>query len=70
MTAQKGHLAHPLLGPTDADALRRAVERLRGFGLSHTEAATEMLRKNFYDFIDSETETTDDTVPRLRIVKR
>ncbi len=70
MAARKGHPAHPLLSPTGAEALRGAVERLRRNGLSGAEAATEIMRKNFYDFIDSEVDAQSERPLRLRIVKR
>lgn len=68
---REDHPDRSLLDPTGADALRRAVERLRGNGLSGAEAATEILRANFYDFIDSEVEAQEGRrCRRLRIVKR
>jgi hypothetical protein len=70
MATRKGRPASSLLKPTDADALRTAVERLRNNGLSHAEAAAELLRGNFYDFIDSEVEAESSKCARLRIVKR
>lgn len=70
MTARKGHPAQPLLSPVGADQLRGAFERLRNNGLSRAEAATEMVRRNFYDFIDSEVELESNKVLRLRIIKR
>lgn len=69
--SREDHPARPLLDPTGADALRRAVERLRGNGLSGAEAAAEILRANFYDFIDSEVEAQPGRgCRRLRIIKR
>lgn len=50
--------------------LRGAMERLRNNGLSRAEAATEMVRRSFYDYIDSEVERDSDKCPRLRIIKR
>jgi hypothetical protein len=70
MTARKGHPAQPLLRPTGADVLRGAMERLRNNGLSHAEAATEIVRRSFYDYIDSEVERDSEKCPRLRIIKR
>jgi hypothetical protein len=70
MATRNGRPAHSLLKPTGADALRSALERLRGNGLSDSEAAAEMLRRNFYDFIDSEIEPQSSKCSRLRIVKR
>lgn len=70
MVVRKGHPAHRLLDPTSAGALRGAWERLRGNGLSNAEAAAEIVRKNFYDFIDSESDAQSAACPRLRIVKR
>lgn len=70
MAAQEGRPARPLLGPTRAAALRNAVERLRGNGLSNAEAAAEIVRRSFYDFIDDETEAKSGKCPRLRIIKR
>lgn len=70
MAARKGHPARPLLSPTGADDLRGAVKRLRDNGLSSAEAAAEIVRKNFYDFIDSQAEEQSITCPRLRIIKR
>ena len=69
MDARKGHPARPLLGPTAADDLKDAVNRLRANGLSSAEAAAEIVRKNFYDFIDAQTEGSD-LCHRLRIIKR
>lgn len=59
-----------LLDPTAVGALRVAVERLRGSGLSSAEAATEMVRQNFADWIDSESDRESGAASRLRIVKR
>jgi hypothetical protein len=70
MAARKRHPARLLLNPTDSDALRTAIERLRENGLSHAEAAAEMLRRKFYDFVDSETDAQSEPCHRLRIVKR
>jgi hypothetical protein len=70
MAKRKGRPARSLLKPTDADALRGAMERLRGDGLSQSEAGAELLRGNFYDFIDSQTEPQSSKCTRLRIVKR
>jgi hypothetical protein len=70
MVERKGHPARSLLNPTGADALRGAMERLRDNGLSSGEAAAEMLRKNFYDMIDAESDAQSDACPRLRIIKR
>ncbi|HKU67329.1 MAG TPA: hypothetical protein VJP85_06125 [Candidatus Baltobacteraceae bacterium] len=70
MAIQKGRPAHPLLSPTGADALQRALVRLRANGLSGAEAATEIMRRNFYDFIDAQADGDTGTCPRLRIVKR
>jgi hypothetical protein len=64
------HPARSLLNPIGADRLRQAVERLRANGLSDVEAAAEMIRKNFYDFLDSEIDAQSERIPRLRIVKR
>ena len=68
--AAKGRPARPLLGPTGAEALRNAVERLRTNGLSNAEAAAEIVRRNFYDFIDDESDAMSGKCPRLRIIKR
>lgn len=70
MAAQKGHPPRSLLHPTGCDALRVALERLRANGLSKAEAATEILRRNFYDFVDSEADDQSGRCPRLRIIKR
>lgn len=70
MAARKGYPARSLLDPTSCDALRGAVERLRANGLSHAEAAAELLRRNFYDFVDAETDAQSAPCHRLRIVKR
>lgn len=70
MVRRKRRPARSLLNPTDADQLRGAVARLRDNGLSGAEAATEILRRNFYDFIDSETDAQSGKAARLRIVKR
>ena len=70
MAAQEGRPARPLLGPTGAAKLRDAVERLRDNGLSNAEAAAEIVRRNFYDFIDEETEAMSGKCHRLRIIKR
>lgn len=70
MAARKDHPARSLLDPTGADPLRRAVERLRANGLSGAEAAAELLRTNFYDFMDAESETESRNCLRLRIIKR
>jgi hypothetical protein len=70
MNARRGHPGRPLLSATGADVLRGALERLRDNGLSRTEAAAEIMRRNFYDFIDSEVENDSDRCPRLRIIKR
>jgi hypothetical protein len=70
MAARKGHPPRSLLHPTSSDALRGAIERLRANGLSHAEAAAEIMRRNFYDFIDSETDAQSGPCHRLRIVKR
>jgi hypothetical protein len=59
-----------LLNPTGAGEFRDAVTRLRDNGLTGAEAATEMLRRSFYDFIDSESEPDSSKVQRLRIIKR
>jgi hypothetical protein len=52
-----------LLDATGVADLRIAVKRLREGGMSETQAATEVVRENFYEWIDSGEE------PRLRIVK-
>lgn len=70
MAVRKGHPARSILDPTGADRLRLAVERLRDNGLSSAEAAAEILRKNLYDFLDSEADPRSDGCPRLRIIKR
>jgi hypothetical protein len=70
MAKRKGRPARSLLNPTDADELRGAIARLRDDGLSQSEAGAELLRRNFYDFIDSETEPQSEKCSRLRIVKR
>lgn len=70
MAARKGRPAQPLLGPTGAAALRDAVARLRSNGLSNAEAAAEIVRRNFYDFIDDETDAQSEKCLRLRIIKR
>lgn len=70
MVSRKGHPARSLLDPTSSDALRVAIARLRAGGLSHTEAAAEILRRNFYDFVDSQTDAQSEACHRLRIVKR
>lgn len=70
MAARKGRPARPLLDPTGAAALRAAVERLRGNGLSNAEAAAEIVRRNFYDFIDGEADAMSGKCHRLRIIKR
>lgn len=70
MADRKGHPARSLLNPTSSDALRVAIERLRANGLSHAEAAAEILRRNFYDYVDSETDAQSEPCHRLRIVKR
>jgi hypothetical protein len=59
-----------LLDPTGAGALRIAVERLRGSGLSSAEAGAEMVRQNFMDWLDSESDRDSGAALRLRIVKR
>lgn len=69
MVARQGHPARSLLESTDADGLRRAFDRLRANGLSRAEAASEILRRNFYDFVDSQMDG-EDRCRRLRIVKR
>lgn len=70
MAVRKGHPARSILDPIGADRLRQAVERLRDNGLSSAEAAAEIVRKNLYDFLDSETDAQSGVCPRLRIVKR
>ena len=70
MAARKERPPHSLLGPTSSDALRGAIERLRANGLSHAEAAAEIMRRNFYDFVDAETDAQSAPCHRLRIVKR
>ncbi|HEY9180656.1 MAG TPA: hypothetical protein VIO32_08040 [Candidatus Baltobacteraceae bacterium] len=70
MAVQKGHPARSILGPFSAEALRVALQRLRANGLSSEEAAAEMLRKNLYDYLDSETDAQSRPCSRLRIVKR
>jgi len=70
MATPEGRPARPLLGPVGAGALRNAVERLRNNGLSNAEAAAEIVRRNFYDFIDDEVEAKSEKCPRLRIIKR
>jgi hypothetical protein len=70
MIARKGHPAHLLLEPTSSAALQAALERLRGNGLSRGEAAAELLRRNFYDVVDSEIDAGSEGCHRLRIVKR
>lgn len=70
MAARKGTPPRSLLQPTSSDALRGALARLRANGLSQAEAAAEMLRRNFYDFVDSEMDAQSATCHRLRIVKR
>jgi hypothetical protein len=70
MAGRKGHPPHSLLDPTSSDALRVAIDRLRAGGLSHAEAAAEMLRRRFYDLVDSETDAQSEPCHRLRIVKR
>jgi hypothetical protein len=59
-----------LLDPTAAGALRVAVQRLREGGLSSAEAATEVVRQNFAEWLDSESDGQDGAASRLRIVKR
>jgi hypothetical protein len=70
MAIHTKHSARSLLDPVGADRLRQALERLRANGLTDAEAAAEMIRKNLYDFLDSETDAQSGAVPRLRIVKR
>lgn len=62
--------AGSLLVPTGADVLRKAVERLRGDGLTRTEAAAEVVRENLYEWLDQESDTRPTASLRLRIVKR
>jgi hypothetical protein len=50
--------------------LRGALDRLRANGLSDGEAAAELLRRNFYDYVDAETDAGSDDCHRLRIIKR
>jgi hypothetical protein len=50
--------------------LQSALERLRRNGLSKAEAAAELLRAKFYDFVDAESDAQNSACPRLRIVKR
>lgn len=69
MAARKVHPARSLLDPTSSGALRVALERLRSAGLSRGEAAAELLRLNFYDFVDAQTQQSPPR-HRLRIVKR
>jgi hypothetical protein len=59
-----------LLEATDSAALRAAFERLRANGLSRGEAAAELLRRNFYDFVDSQSDAGTEPCHRLRIIKR
>jgi hypothetical protein len=70
MAVRKGHPARPILDPTGADPLRRALERLRANGLTAGEAAAELVRNNLYDFLDARAESQSAACPRLRIVKR
>lgn len=71
MAVGKEHPPRFLLDPTGSDALRAALERLRANGLSSCEAAAEMLRRNFYDFVDAEAEPeSGGPCPCLRIIKR
>lgn len=70
MAGRQGHPPRSLLVSTSSDALRGAMERLRSGGLSQAEAAAEILRRNFYDFVDSETDAQSEPCHRLRIVKR
>jgi hypothetical protein len=70
MAAHNERPTRPLLSPIGADVLRAAVERLRSNGLSGAEAATEIVRRNFYDFIDAHAATESGKCPRLRIIKR
>ena len=70
MAARKGRPARSLLLPTSSMDLRGALDRLRANGLSDGEAAAELLRGNFYDYVDAETEAGSDDCHRLRIIKR
>lgn len=70
MAARKVYPPRRLLEPTSAEALRVALERLRANGLSRSEAAAELLRRNFYDLVDSETDAASGACHRLRIIKR
>ena len=70
MAARKGLPAHSLLKPTSSGALRAALERLRANGLSGREAGAELLRRNFYDLMDSQVDAGGEVPHRLRIVKR
>lgn len=70
MASRKGDPPRPLLEATDSAALRAAFERLRANGLSRGEAAAELLRRNFYDFVDSQSDAGTEPCHRLRIIKR
>lgn len=70
MANRKGHPPRLLLKPTNSDTLRIAMERLRANGLSATEAAAELVRRNFYDFVDSQADAQSNRCRRLRIIKR
>lgn|GEM_PF-3920020 len=70
MAHRQGHPPRSLLDPTDCDTLRGALERLRANGLSRAEAAAELLRRKFYDFVDAEVDADTQSCPRLRIIKR
>jgi hypothetical protein len=61
-----------ILHQTNARSLQGAVERLRSGGLSRTEAAVEIMRQNFDEWIDGESDgdAGEMRAPRLRIVKR
>jgi len=70
MAVRKEHPARSLLEPTGAEVLRRALGRLRANGLSEAEAGAELVRANFYDYVDAEREVQSRASPRLRIIKR
>ena len=59
-----------VLQPTGVLVLRNALNRLRDEGMSGAEAATQVVRQNFLEWIDEETQArTTSRALRLRIVK-
>ena len=61
------HEAVSILGPTGVAVLRIALERLRGSGLSRSEAGAELMRQGLADWMETAEPSAE--VRRLRILK-